>query len=341
MPYTTGSEILDRQIAEMLDGWGIEHSRADYQELVTSAYKLAQDHPAQADVRLFNRALKEMRYAQRVFAPYRNIKKVCVFGSARTHPDSPEYKAAEDFSKMMVEAGQMVITGAGPGIMHAAQKGATAEHSFGLAIRLPFEQGSNAIIEGDPKLIKFRFFFTRKLNFVKEANSVVLFPGGFGTMDEFFEVLTLLHTGKRPLVPVVMVDAPGGNFWKTFERYLREHLLRDGMISEADLNLYRITDDLNVAFREIMNFYYNFHSYRFVGDQLIMRLQREVPAGALPRLREDFADMIGAEGSLEACPTQEEEANEPEIAHLPRLCLNFDHRSFGRLRLLIDRLNAF
>jgi len=341
MPYTTGNPDADAQIQELLTSWGVEQDRHDFAEMLTTLYKLAHQNPARADVILWNRALKEMRYAQKIFAPYRGIKKICVFGSARTQPSSPEYKTAMEFARLMRDAGYMMITGAGDGIMGAAQTGAGKERSFGLNIRLPFEQDPNQTILGDPKLITFRYFFTRKLTFVKEAHAIALLPGGFGTMDEGFEALTLLQTGKRNLIPVILLDAPGGNFWHTFERYLREHLLRDGMISEADFHLLKITDDIQVAAREIFNFYYNFHSYRFVRGQLVVRLQREVPPGAIPRLRMDFADMLAQEGELHTCPTQEEEVDEPEISHLPRLCLKFDKRSFGRLRLLIDRLNEF
>jgi uncharacterized protein (TIGR00730 family) len=341
MSYSTGSEEFDHRINDLLQEWGVDDNRRPYVEMVTTIFKLAQEKPSQADLKQFNRALKEMRYANKVFAPYRHIKKVCVFGSARTPPTSGEYKAAKDFAAIMRDSGYMIITGGGDGIMGASQAGAGKDRSFGLNIRLPFEQKANETILGDPKLINFKYFFTRKLSFVKESHAIALLPGGFGTMDEGFEALTLLQTGKARLIPVVMIDEPGGNFWRTFDHYLREHLLRDGWISESDFNLFLVTNDLEKARREIVNFYYNFHSYRFIEDEIVIRLQREVPPGALPRLREDFADIVVGDQPMRICAAYPQEITEPELAHLPRLCFRFDRRSFGRLRQLFNRLNEF
>jgi uncharacterized protein (TIGR00730 family) len=339
--YTTGNTDFDQKLDNLLIEWGVETDRAYFVEMLMTILKLAQEKPSAADIRLFNRAFKELRYANKVFLPYRGVKKISIFGSARTPAESPVAVAANTFARMMRDAGYMIITGGGDGIMGAAQAGAGRERSFGLNIQLPFEQGANKVIDGDEKLVTFKYFFTRKLNFVKESHAIALFPGGFGTMDEGFEALTLMQTGKAPIVPVVLLDQPKGNFWRTFERYLREHLLRDQVISEQDFNLFKITDDLEEAQREIVDFYYNFHSYRFVENTLVIRLQREVPPGALKRLKDDFSDILSAEGALEICPALPEEINQPEIAHLPRLCLQFDRRSFGRLRVLINRLNEF
>ncbi len=340
--YSTGKEHIDALIRDLVEKAGIpEPARRDYEEMLISVLRLAEDGQTRADRRLLNQTLKEIRHASKVFAPYQGIKKICIFGSARTSPKAPEYIAAKEFAAMMRDAGYMIITGGGDGIMGAAQAGAGRERSFGLNIRLPFEQRANTTIEGDPKLINFRYFFTRKLHFVKESSAIALFPGGFGTMDEGFEALTLIQTGKSKILPMVLIDAPGGNFWHTFEKYLREHLLNDGLISKEDFNLFKITDDLKVAQREVLNFYYNFHSYRFVDQTLVIRMQREVPQGALKRIQMDFEDILIDGGNLKVCPALREEINEPEIAHLPRLCLNFDRRSYGRLRQLIDRINEF
>ncbi len=340
-PYTTGKPKLEAKIDELLK---LADVHADYdkiREMIVTVLKFNEDEPHPADIFLLNRAFKEMRYANRVFQPYRGVKKVCIFGSARTQPDEAAYKTAQAFGHMMMESGYMVITGGGDGIMGAAQSGAGRDRSFALNIRLPFEQKPNNTIAGDPKLINFHYFFTRKLNFAKNSDAVALFPGGFGTMDEGFEIITLLQTGKMPLIPILMVDAPKGNFWRTFEHYLREHLLGDHMISESDFNLFKITDDLVAAQKEILNFYYNFHSYRYVGDELVIRTQREIPPAALKRLVDDFSDILEDKDSLRVCSFLPEEINEPEIAHLPRLCLKFDRRSNGRLRQLIDRINQF
>ncbi len=332
---------LEKTFARMIKELGIDDKTGDYQGLFRSIWKLHRDQAKPAELRLFNRAVREMRYANKIFLPFRDVRKLCIFGSARTDPKTPEAKAAHAFAKLMAESKFMTITGGGEGIMGAAQGGAGKEQSFGLNISLPFEQHANATIEGDPKLINFHYFFTRKLFFLRESHAIALFPGGFGTMDEGFEAMTLIQTGKARLIPIVMVDAPGGNFWRTFEHYVREHLLGDGLISKEDFHLIKITDDLQQARKEIVNFYYNFHSYRYVRDHLVIRLQRQIPTGALPRLQEDFEDILKPGGTIQTSEPFSEEANEPEIAHLPRLVLNFNRRSFGRLRLLINRLNDF
>jgi len=339
--YLSGDPAIDRRLRELLADWGSDPAHREYFEMMVSVLKFARQNPGAADRKLFNQTFKELRYANKIFNHYREHKKVVVFGSARTPHRNKEYRAAHDFAGLMVKAGYMVITGGGDGIMGAAQEGAGRDHSFGLNIALPFEQKANEVIRDDPKLINFRYFFTRKLNFVRESHAIALFPGGFGTMDEGFEAITLMQTGKAPIQPIVFIDAPGGNFWRTFANYLREHLLRDGLISDYDFHLFKFTDDLRVAEKEILTFYYNFHSYRLVGKQLVIRVQRPVPDGALVRLREDFADIVNSPDDLKMCPALPEEANEPDLAHLHRLCLTFDLRSFGRLRQLIDRLNDF
>lgn len=339
--YNTGSEAQDQHIEALLDHWDIATDRDYYREMIVTLFKLSQDNPHPADVRLLTKTMKELRYADKIFAPYRETRKVSVYGSARTKPGLPEYEQAKTFSSLMQDKGFMTITGGGDGIMGAAQEGAGREDSFALNISLPFEQSANATIEGDKKLINFKYFFTRKVNFLKHSDAFVLCPGGFGTMDEGFETLTLMQTGKAPIVPLVYLDAPNGNFWSTFVRYLREHLLRDGLISEMDFQLLKVTNDPEVACKEIINFYYNYHSYRFIGETLVIRMQREVPAGALLRLQDDFQDILTAPDGMTVCPALKEERNQPELAELPRLCVKFDRRSYGRLRMLIDRINQF
>ncbi|MES2308669.1 MAG: LOG family protein [Verrucomicrobiota bacterium] len=332
---------IEAKFKTFLKDLGIEDKTGYHQALLREQWKLNRDGTSPAEMRLFHRVVREMRYANKIFMPYRHVRKLCIFGSARTPFQRPESKSAHDFAKLMTESDFMTITGGGDGIMGAAQAGAGKEHSFGLNITLPFEQHANAVIEGDPKLINFHYFFTRKLFFLRESHAVALFPGGFGTMDEGFEALTLIQTGKARVIPLVMVDAPGGNFWKTFDHYIREHIFADGLISKEDFHLYKITDNLQEARKEIINFYYNFHSYRYVKDHLVIRTQREVPEGALKRLQEDFEDIILPGSSIQQKTAFPEEANEPEIAHLPRLVLNFNRRAIGRLRQLINRLNDF
>ncbi len=339
--FTTGAREFDEQIEHLLDQWDVSYDREQFRQMLVAIYKFAKDEPHPADIRLFKRAMKEMRYADTIFKPYRDVRKISIFGSARTPPGQPEYETARRFAALMRDHGFMVITGGGEGIMGAAQEGAGRERSFALNITLPFEQEANATIAGDKKLINFKYFFTRKVNFVKNSDAVACCPGGFGTMDEAFETITLLQTGKAPIIPVVFLDAPGGNFWHTFSRYLKEHLLRDGLVSESDFNLFKVTDDPEEALKEISTFYYNYHSMRWVGKTLVIRLHREVPDGALVRLREDFSDILTDPAGLHCCRALKEEINQPELSDLPRLCVPFSHRAPGRLRQLINRLNQF
>lgn len=340
-PYSTAKPEIDDQIRDLLKASGVDPEEPKYFEMMVTVLKLAADNPHPADLLLFNRMMKEVRYANRVFQPYRGIKKISVFGSARTLPDSGAYQAAKSFSAMMQEKGYMVITGGGEGIMGAAQAGAGREHGFALNIELPFEQRANATIDGDHKLINFKYFFTRKLQFLKNSDAIALFPGGFGTIDEGFETLTLMQTGKAQILPTVMVDEPHGSFWRTFDQYIKQHLLKGGLISRDDLNLYKITDSLEEACREVVNFYYNFVSYRFVRDICVIRLKRQIPEGGLVRLRDDFQDILIGEDPVWTSEALPEEAEEPEIADLPRLCIRFNRRAYGRLRLLIDRVNMY
>jgi uncharacterized protein (TIGR00730 family) len=335
---STGNAEFDRRIRELVADWGCTQTRPLIQELIVTALKIGRDNLSVADLKLFNRSLKEMRHAAKTFASYTHSKKVVVFGSARTEPDHPAALAAQDFGAKMSEAGFMTITGGGEGIMGAAQRGAGREQSFGLNIRLPFEQRPNETIEGDPKLITFNYFFTRKLNFVKETHAVALFPGGFGTMDEGFEVLTLMQTGKARILPVVFVDEPGGTYWNTWVHFLHEHLLGSGLVSEEDFNFFKITDSVDRAVEEILHFYRNFHSYRWVGKTLVIRLLRPLSTEALRDLNEEFAELVLDAPILQGAALPEE-GNEPELHHLPRIFFQPRIYNFGRFRQLIDAVN--
>ena len=335
----TGDESIDRQVHELVKRWGYDHSPELIAEMVGTVLKMAQDRMSVADLKMYDRSLKELRYAARLFTKYKEFRKVSVFGSARTHPDAPEFKAAEHFAQLMCQAGYMIITGGGDGIMGAAQKGAGREQSFGLNIRLPFEQGANVTIEGDPKLINFNYFFTRKLNFMKESHAIALFPGGFGTMDEGFEALTLLQTGKAKMIPLVLVDEPGGHYWETWNVFMREHLLKLGLISEEDFHLFRITSNLDEAVEEIVNFYKTYQSSRYVNQQMVIRLARRLTAGSVEKINDTFGDILRS-GRYVQREALRQERNEPDLAHLPRLVFTPNRRNFGRLRLLIDTINA-
>ena len=307
-------------------------------EITATAEQLLADGASIGDLKIVGAAVHEMREAFKVFAPYHHVRKVSTFGSARTREGDPTFRLAEQFARRIADAGFMVITGAGGGIMEACQRGAGRERSFGVNIQLPFEQHANPHIQGDPKLIAFKYFFTRKLFFLKEAHAVVLFPGGFGTHDEGFETLTLIQTGKSAVVPLVLLDRPRGTYWKTWQHYVEEHILRRGMISKEDLALYKVTDDVDQAVNEITGFYRVYHSARYVRDTLVLRLNRPLPEPFLASLADEFADIVGPGGLTQRRPFPCEH-NEPEIRHLPRLAFRFDRMHHGRLRLLIDRLN--
>jgi uncharacterized protein (TIGR00730 family) len=337
---TTGSAKTDELIKQLVCEWGCSKSCELIEEMIITALKMGQDQTTTADLKLFNRSLKELRYAARVFAPYRQVHKVVVFGSARTKATEPEAKASEEFARRMYEElGYMTITGGGDGIMGAAQRGAGRENSFGLNIRLPFEQKANEIIHGDPKLINFNYFFTRKLNFLKETHAVALFPGGFGTMDEGFEVLTLMQTGKARIIPVVMVDRPGGTYWKTWIRFLEDHLLRKGLISDDDFSLFKMCNSVDEAIAEIAQFYKNFRSYRWVGQKMVIRVRHRLAEKAIELINAAFDDVLNGHHLVQGVALPEEQ-NEPEIADLPRLIFTPKRKNFGRFRKLIDAINV-
>jgi len=330
---------LQRRIQELIAFKGGGHNEKEVSDILENALKLLKDVHDTGDVRVIQTALRELRYSFRLFAPYAHIRKVTIFGSARTTPGKQEYQQAVEFGRKIAKAGFMVITGAGPGIMQAGHEGAGPENSFGVNIRLPWEQSANPIIAEDEKLISFKYFFTRKLIFIRHSDAIVLFPGGFGTLDEGYEVLTLMQTGKSQLMPLVLIDRPGGTYWKAWDQYVREHLLRDKLISPEDLNLYQITDNTNEAVKIIKGFYRNFHSSRFVKDLLVIRLKTAPLPAAIATLNKDFADIIEGAPIKSIKPTPEE-MEDQEGLQLARIAFGFNRRDYGRLKQLIDRLNG-
>ena len=308
-------------------------------EIRRSADRLADQETSRGDLKILTRAMRELIYAFKVFSPYRWQRKVTVFGSARTRPDSPVYQQAVAFGRAMAAENWYVVTGASTGIMEAGHRGAGREHSMGLNIMLPFEQDANPIIAGDPKLVNMKYFFTRKLMFVKECDAVACFPGGFGTLDEAFEVLTLLQTGKRDMVPVVLLDAPGGTFWRPFDKFLKNTLLPDGMISPEDLSLYRIVGDVGTAVGEVLGFYRVYHSMRYVRKNLVLRLREALAADQLTAINQKFQDIL-QDGEFIQRGALPEERDEPKLADFARLVFHFNRRSLGRLRQLIDTINT-
>jgi uncharacterized protein (TIGR00730 family) len=317
------------------------HQRNDdlIQTIKQYADKLAADEATRGDLKILARTLRELRYAFKVFTPYRNRRKVTMFGSARIPPEAPTYQQAVELGRAMADEDWMVVTGAAHGIMEAGHVGAGRKHAMGINILLPFEQGSNAVIADDPKLIHMKYFFTRKLMFVKECDAVVCLPGGFGTMDEALEVLTLLQTGKRDMVPLVLLDAPGGDYWKSLHELIVRNLLGQGLISQEDLSLYRVTDSVEQTVAELLGFFRIYHSMRYVKQDLVLRLLRPLSDEQLDRINRDYAEILESGGFVQSGALPEER-DEPQWADLPRLVCAFNRYNFGRLRQLIDYINS-
>jgi uncharacterized protein (TIGR00730 family) len=335
--HRTGDPDLDQQLVGLLDAVGLERNRDQVFEILSSVVHLAQDDADRLNLKITNAALKEMRSAFKVFAPYQSTPKVTIFGSARTLPDDPLYAQTRDLADALASAGWMVVTGAGPGIMAAGAEGAGLEHSIGVNIRLPFEQGANPFIEADTHLVEMKYFFTRKLMLMKESDGFVVLPGGFGTLDEAFELLTLLQTGKSVPAPIVLLEVPGGTYWHAWADFMHEVEARR-LIDAEDASLYRITADVQAAVDEITGFYCNYHSIRYVGDRLIIRLRGRPTAGELQRLNAEFAD-ITTSGRIVETAALAPEVSDDDHVDLPRLALHFDRLAHGRLRTFIDALN--
>jgi uncharacterized protein (TIGR00730 family) len=308
-------------------------------EIKETADKLARDRATRGDVKIIARAIKELRYAFKVFTAYRKQRKVTVFGSARLKPGHPAYDQAVVFGRRMSEVGWYIVTGAGGGIMEAAHVGAGRAHSMGLNIMLPFEQESNYVINHDPKLVHFKYFFTRKLLFVKEVHAIALFAGGFGTHDELYESLTLVQTGKRDLMPIVCIDYPGSGYWADWKQYVEKQLLGGHLISPADMSLFKVVNTVEAAVDEVLDFYSVYNSMRFVREKLYLRLHKAPDDALLERLNTEFADII-ASGRIERTTAHALEADDEHLADLPRLAFIFNRRDYGRLRMMVDVINS-
>ncbi len=319
----------------MRDGSGNDDQFAG---ILRTVVKLADDNAERGDLKIINRALQELRHSFRVFKPYRHIRKVSIFGSTRVQESDPYYDLARESARSLTEAGFMVITGAGPGIMQAGHEGAGRDKSFGVNIRLRSLQDANRFIRDDPKLMNFHFFFTRKLTFVKESDAVVIFPGGFGTHDELFEAITLVQTGKGQVVPIVLIDLPDGTYWSRWREFLRDDVLSGGYVSEREMNLFKIVTSADAAVEEITRFYRNFHSYRFVKKDLVIRLNNPPAPALIDRLNRDFVDILANRKICETSPLPDE-ADEPGTLHLYRLLVRFKREDFARLRQMIDTIN--
>jgi len=337
--------MTDAQVRDVVDSLvtetGLSRQQRDLvASMLETVLQLARTDSDTLDLKIVDTALQEMVEAFEVFRPWRQTRKVTMFGSARTAPDDPIYVLARELAKELATQGWMIVTGAGPGIMAAGTEGAGRDKSFGVNIRLPHEQGANAFIAQDPKLVEMRYFFTRKLMLIKESNAYVVLPGGFGTLDECFELLTLLQTGKAEPAPVVLVETPGGGFWHGWLRFVEQEVVSRGYVWPVDLAFFKIATSVKEASTEIARYYRNYHSARWVGDLLVLRLSRLPDEAALARLSDEFQDIVTS-GRIRATKPLPPERSAGDHLELERVALRFDKVNYARLRALIDALNEF
>jgi uncharacterized protein (TIGR00730 family) len=337
--YTTGDPIVDERLAGIVQPFEDGLDRRLLHELMISAYRMGQDKASTIDLKIINSAVKELRHAFKAFRPYRRIHKVAMFGSARVGNRHPAYAMAKEFGRIMAHNGWMVITGAASGIMRAGHEGAGRSASIGLNIRLPFEQGANEFIAKDDKLVTCKYFFTRKLLFIKESHATALFDGGFGTLDEGFESLTLVQTGKSDPRPIVFVESAGRNFWRPLLRFISQKLVSEGMISSSDRSIFRVVRSAQAAADVILKFYSVYHSLRYVGDRVVLRLHRPLPERMVTALAKEYREIL-VSGTIAQGGALSEEADEPELQHLSRLIFRFNRRDYGRLTQMIEQINT-
>jgi uncharacterized protein (TIGR00730 family) len=340
LSFSRSNEEIDQLISRLLEHSGNIHHPGIIREMVLSVLKIGQDVDYLADLKLINRTLREMRFTTKVFGPYRDKKKVTIFGSARTEPDSEMYRKCLSFSRLLADKGYMIITGGGPGIMQAGNEGAGSENSFAVNIRLPFEQAPNPIMFRNKRLITYKYFFNRKVAFVKEANAMAVFPGGFGTLDEAMEVFTLIQTGKTSPKPLILIDDQDG-YWEQFLDFVKQSLLVKGFISGEDFSIFTITKDENEAVEVIENFYRTYHSLRFIDHRLVIRLNKDLTPEQITILEDEFSELVKEGDHIRCCGLFPEEADEPDLADLPRISLTFDHHHYGLLLAFIHRINTF
>ena len=339
--FNRDNGAVDRIIEQLIEATEGVRSPEYVREMIITSLKAGQEADEGADLKLMNTTLKEMRFTSKIFGLYRNIRKVTVFGSARTHPEDPIYQMAKLFGKKLAEAGYMVITGGGTGIMQAAHEGAGSRHSFGVHIRLPFDEKPNPVVKGNPRSITYKYFFNRKVAFLKEADAVALFPGGFGTLDEAMETLTLMQTGKRNPMPLVLVDDPECSYWSSVNKLFVEELLARNYIYPSDFSIFEKVCSVDDAVERIRHFYYRYHSIRYVHGRLVMRLTSQLSPNNIEALKDQFEDILLPGGTIAASGALAVEEADDDVVSLPRLLIDFNRRSFGRLRNLIDAVNNF
>ncbi|MDD2851201.1 MAG: TIGR00730 family Rossman fold protein [Desulfuromonadaceae bacterium] len=340
LSFSRSNDRIDQIIEQLVETSGGIYHPSIIKEMILATLKIGQDVDYLADLKLINRTLREMRYTAKVFGPYRNRKKVTIFGSARTEKSDEMYKKCVRFSRSLAENNYMVITGGGPGIMQAGNEGAGSDNSFAVNIRLPFEQKPNPIMYRNPRLVTYKYFFNRKVAFVKESDAIVVFPGGFGTLDEAMEVFTLIQTGKTAPKPLILMDDQDG-YWERFLNFIKESLLVNGFISGEDFSLFTITKNEQEALQAINTFYSVYHSLRFIENRLVIRLLHTLTPKQLAILTEEFPELIEEGNQIHCCDAYPEEGDEPDLAHLPRVSLLFDHHHYGLLVAFINRINSF
>ncbi len=337
--YNVGDPKADELIAELVEFCDAEpKNQVLIREILTTSVKLGRETSNRGELKLINSSLKEMRYALKLFCPFEGTRRAVIFGSARTEETDPCYQMAQQTAQALTQVGWMTVTGAGGGIMEAGNRGAGPGNSFGVNISLPFEQDANPYIKGDPKLMDFKYFFTRKLTFMKETDATFLFPGGFGTLDEAFETLTLVQTGKTEPRPIIMVEPAGGTYWKDWQDFLINELAKRRLISDVDLALFDIVHDVDEAVKKVTDYYQTYHSMRFVGPLAVLRLHRAPSTEMVATWNSEFSDMV-VEGAMETGPCLPEEKLKGEFPDLPRLVFTFNNNSYGRLHQLIQRIN--
>lgn len=339
--YRTGNEEIDVLVHRLVQKAGGSPDADLLEEMIVTALKLREEGMERGDIKMMNSAMKELRYAFKIFYPYRHVRKVALFGSARTPKNTPEYRQAREFARGIVNAGWMVITGASSGIMNAGNEGAGRANSFGVNIRLPFEQEANPIIANDPKLINFKYFFTRKLIFIRESDATVLCPGGFGTHDEGFETLTLVQTGKTPPRPVICLDPTSSKYWHSWRDYVKRHIIKKAMADPKDMDFIHFTHDAADAVKVITQFYRNYHSMRYVRDLLVLRIKKPLTLKQLDLLNDKFKDILKKGKISQSEKPFPEEENEPSTLDLSRLAFYFNRRHCARLKQLVDAVNRF
>jgi uncharacterized protein (TIGR00730 family) len=340
LSFSKSNGEIDRILNELIDKVDGIHHPGVVAEMIIATLKAGQETDYLAELKMLNNTIKEMRYTNKVFAPYRQRKKVTIFGSARTAPDEPIYKKCVSFSRKLSELGYMIITGGGPGIMHAGNEGAGRENSFAANIRLPFEQAPNRVMLRNPRLITYKYFFNRKVAFVKESDAIAVFPGGFGTLDEAMEVFTLIQTGKTPPKPLVLIDDDSG-YWELWFEFIKKAMLGRGLISAEDFSIFSITRNEDDAISVIQEFYTNYHSLRFVNGKLIIRLNKVLSSENIEVLEKEFPDLYQLGTKITNTPPLPEEADEPDLLAFPRLALHFNHMHYGLLMAFIGRINTF